>query len=165
MEEIVFFACLIVRGSCHSWTVLLSTTISQFVGTREVKMHKSKWKKRHPDANSDHGKPPNKEFGPMIGARTVLRDGIHGVDVMVPSVVTSARNAWITFCRILIQFVTKKEALNKEDKEDEVVIEPVVPKRSHRRVLLRETACAHMKTLTRKLFSDASDGGELLPCN
>ena len=101
----------------------------------------------------------------MIGARTVLRDGIHGIDVMVPSVVTSARNAWITFCRILIQFVTQKEALNKEDKEDEIVSEPVVPETQPPQSIAAGNCMCTQENLDKKVVLRCERRWELLPCN
>ena len=101
----------------------------------------------------------------MIGARTVLRDGICGIDVMVPSVVTSARNAWITFCRGIIQFVTQKEALNKEDKEDEIVSQPVVPEtQPPQSIAAGNCKCTH-ENLDNKVVLRCERRWELLPCN
>ena len=61
---------------------------------------------------------PNTEFGAMIAARSVILDGIHELDLMVPSVVNNEKRAWMTICRRRVQFARKKVAIDKGDDAD-----------------------------------------------
>ena len=72
---------------------------------------------------------PHTEFGPVLAARIVIWDGIHGTDVMVPSVVNKDKHAWITICRGNVQFARPKVTL---DKPNDVAILSVVPYGKHR---------------------------------
>ena len=93
--------------------------------------------KRQPRLDVDHGV-TNKEFGSVIAARNIVLEGIHGIDVMVPSIVTSVRTRGSPFAVTMPSSPDKKETLNWEDKFDEVVNQPLILKRSRYRISLKE---------------------------